>query len=92
VPGSRRPDREGTGIPAGRLPSFLAERRTFLLLGKARGHALCNDETSVTDTLPEAEQAAPEEVRHNPEARSLVSRLMPAGPDATSRCMSWQPE
>jgi hypothetical protein len=72
--------RRATQVPAGRLPGFLAERRTFLLLGKARGHALCDDVTSATDTLLEAEQAAPEEVRHNPEARSLVSRLMSVGP------------
>jgi hypothetical protein len=72
--------RRATQVPAGRLPGFLAERRTFLLLGKARGHALCDDVTSATDTLLEAEQAAPEEVRHNPEARSLVSLLMSVGP------------
>jgi len=77
--------RRATQIPAGQLPAFLRERRTFLLLGKARGHALCNDVTSATDTLLEAEQAAPEEVRHNPEARSLVSRLMSAGAGRNKR-------
>jgi len=72
--------RRAAQVPAGRLPSFLNERRTFLLLGKARGHALRNDATSAMDALLEAEQAAPEEIRHNPEARSLVSRLLSAGP------------
>lgn len=68
--------RRAAQVPAGRLPPFLTERRTFLLLGKARGHALGNDVTSATSTLLEAEQAAPEEIRHNPEARSLASRLL----------------
>jgi hypothetical protein len=72
--------RRAAQVPAGRLPPFLTERRTFLLLGKARGHALRNDATSAMDALLEAEQAAPEEIRHNPEARSLVSRLLSAGP------------
>ncbi len=36
--------------------------------------------TSATDTLLEAEQAAREEIRHNPEARSLVSRLLSVSP------------
>jgi hypothetical protein len=65
-------------VPAGRLPPFLAERRTFLLLGKARGHALCGDAGAATMALLEAEDAAPEEIHSNPEARSLVSRLLPA--------------
>jgi hypothetical protein len=68
--------RRAAQVPARRLPPFLAERRTFLLLGKARGHALSNDVTSATSALLEAEQAAPEEIRHNPEARSLASRLL----------------
>jgi hypothetical protein len=68
--------RRAAQVPAARLPPFLTERRTFLLLGKARGHALSNDVTSATSTLLEAEQAAPEEIRHNPEARSLASRLL----------------
>jgi hypothetical protein len=71
--------RRAAQVPLGRLPLFLNERRTFLLLGKARGHALRNDVTSATDTLVVAEQAAPEEIRHNPEARRLVSRLLSAG-------------
>jgi hypothetical protein len=76
--------RRAAQVPAGRLPPFLTERRTFLLLGKARGHALVNDATSAIDALLEAEQAAPEEIRHNPEARSLVSCLLSAGPGPSS--------
>jgi hypothetical protein len=70
--------RRASLVPAGRLPPLLAERRTFLLLGKARGHALRNDVTAATETLLEAEQAAPEEVRHSAEARSLLSSLLSA--------------
>jgi hypothetical protein len=70
--------RRAAQVPLSRLPSFLSERRTFLLLGKARGHALRSDMTSATDTLLAAEQAAPEEIRHNLEARLLVSRLLSA--------------
>lgn len=67
-------------VPAGQLPSFLAERRTFLLIGKARGYALRNDVPAATQTLLEAEQAGPEELRHNTEARSLVRSLLVASP------------
>jgi hypothetical protein len=72
--------RRAAQIPAGRLPPLLAERRAFLLLGKARGHALRADLTAATETLLEAERAAPEEFRHNTEARKLVLRLLTAGP------------
>lgn len=72
--------RRAERVPAGQLPAFLAERRTFLLLGKARGHALCNDVTAATTVLLDAEQAAPEEVRHNSAARSLISDLLAGGP------------
>ena len=70
--------RRAPRVPAESLPSFLAERRIFLLLGWARGHALCGDVTSASRTLLDAERAAPEEVRHNPDARSLVSTLLTA--------------
>ncbi len=72
--------RRAERAPAGELPPFLAERRTFLLLGKARGHALCNDADSAAGVLLDAEQAAPEEVRHNPRARSLAFRLLAETP------------
>jgi hypothetical protein len=73
--------RRAERVPAKLLPSFLAERRTFLLLGTARGHALCNDAASATTILLDAEQAAPEEIRHNPEARSLVFGLLSRSPE-----------
>ncbi len=72
--------RRASLIPAGQLPSFLAERRTFLLPGKARGHALCNDVASAAATLLEAEQAAPREIRNNADARRLVSHLLSSSP------------
>ncbi len=78
---------DGTGavtraaqIPAGKLPAHLAERRTFLLLGKARGHALCGDQESAALALLDAEHAAPEEVRRNPGARGLAASLLRATP------------
>jgi hypothetical protein len=71
--------RRAAQVPLGRLPAYLNERRTFLLLGEARGHALRNDVTSATGVLLVAEQAAPEEIRHHPQARLLVSRLLAAG-------------
>jgi hypothetical protein len=37
--------------------------------------ALCDDVMSASRTLLDAERAAPEEIRHNPDARSLVSTL-----------------
>ena len=72
--------RRAAQITAGRLPPMLAERRAFLLLDKARGHALRADLTAATETLLEAEQAAPEEFRHNTEARKLVLQLVTADP------------
>jgi hypothetical protein len=72
--------RRAMHIPAAELPVFLIERRAFLLLGTARGHALRKDVTSATDSLVEAERAAPEEIRRNPEARSLVLGLLSASP------------
>jgi len=62
------------------IVQFASDAMPFLLLGTARGHALSSDVTSATSTLLEAEQAAPEEIRHNPEARSLASRLLSISP------------
>jgi transcriptional regulator with XRE-family HTH domain len=67
--------RRASLISPGRLPPFLAERRTFLLLGKARGHALRREVAIAVETLLEAEQAAPEEVRRSAEVRSLLGFL-----------------
>ena len=67
-------------VPASQLPPFLAERRAFLLLSGARGYALRDDVTSATDALLAAEQAAPEEIHHNPVAQSLVIGLLSASP------------
>jgi len=67
-------------VPAGKLSSDLAERRTFLLIGKARGHALCGDLESAALALLDADHAAPEEVRRNPKARALTTHLLQASP------------
>jgi hypothetical protein len=69
--------RRASLISPRRLPPFLAERRTFLLLSKARGYALRSDAASAAETLLEAEHAAPEEVRQSAEARSLLPALQP---------------
>jgi hypothetical protein len=72
--------RRAEQIPIGTLPLFMAERRTFLLVGKARGYALRGDQASAAQLLLEADQAAPEEVRRNPHARALAASLAGAGP------------
>jgi hypothetical protein len=72
--------RRASLVPAGRLQPFLAERKTFLLLGKARGHALRHDVGSAAAALLEAEHAAPEEIRHNSDARRLILHLLSASP------------
>ncbi len=72
--------RRAEQIPLSRLPLFLAERRTFLLVGKARGYALRGDQASAAQLLLEADLAAPEEVRRNPHARALAASLAAAGP------------
>jgi transcriptional regulator with XRE-family HTH domain len=69
--------RRASLISPRRLPPFLAERRTFLLLSTARGYALRSEVASAAETLLEAEQAAPEEVRQSAEARSLLWSLRP---------------
>jgi hypothetical protein len=76
-------------IPAGRLPGYLAERRTWLLIGTARGHALRGDITAAAIALLDADQAAPEEVRRNPEAQGLLTALHDAspGPDEALRAL-----
>ena len=72
--------RRATQLPPGRLPLFLAERRTFLLLGTAQGHVLRGDRSAAAMALLDAEQAAPEEMRRNPRARALLAGLLQASP------------
>ena len=59
-----------------RLPPYLLERRTHLLIDVARGHAHRTDDPAAVATLLEAEQLAPEEVRYNPIASELVMVLL----------------
>jgi hypothetical protein len=59
-----------------RLPPYLLERRTHLLIDVARGHAHRADDRAAVATLLEAEQLAPEEVRYNPIASELVMVLL----------------
>lgn len=62
-------------IPPSRLPGYLAERRTWLLIGTARGHALRGDVTAAALALLDADHLAPEELRRNPDARTLLTTL-----------------
>jgi hypothetical protein len=62
-------------IPPSRLPGYLAERRTWLLIGTAHGHALRRDITAAALALLDAHQQAPEELRRNPDARTLLANL-----------------
>jgi hypothetical protein len=62
-------------IPVTRLPGYLAERRTWLLIGTARGHALRGDLTAAALALLDADHLAPEELRRNPDARTLLATL-----------------
>jgi hypothetical protein len=59
-----------------RLPPYLLERRTHLLIDVARGHAHRADDRAAVATLLEAEQLAFEEVRYNPIASELVMVLL----------------
>ena len=68
--------RRAERVRADRLPQLLSERRTFLLVGQARGYALCRNEASAATTLLEAAHEAPEEVHHNPEAHLLIYHLV----------------
>src|SRR5215204_547785 len=63
-------------VEPSRLPPYLLERRTHLLIDVARGHAHRADDPSAVATLQEAEQLAPEEVRYNPIASELVMVLL----------------
>jgi hypothetical protein len=63
-----------------RLPAFLTERRTYLLLGTARGHVQRRNLDAALAVLLTAERAAPEELRHSTQARMLVSGMLTANP------------
>jgi hypothetical protein len=68
--------RRARSIDSARLPQYLLERRTHLLIDVARGHANRADDPAAVATLLEAEQLAPEEVRYNPIASELIMVLL----------------
>ena len=68
--------RRARSVEPTRLPPYLVERRTHLLIDVARGHAHRADDPAAVATLLEAEQLAPEEVRYNPIASELVMVLL----------------
>jgi hypothetical protein len=68
--------RRAKSVVPTRLPPYLVERRSHLLIDVARGHAHRADDPAALATLLEAEQLAPEEVRYNPIASELVMVLL----------------
>jgi hypothetical protein len=68
--------RRARSIDSARLPPYLLERRTHLMIDVARGHANRADDPASVATLLEAERLAPEEVRYNPIASELITVLL----------------
>ena len=68
--------RRARSIDSARLPPYLLERRTHLMIDVARGHANRADDPASVATLLEAERLAPEEVRYNPIASELIMVLL----------------
>jgi hypothetical protein len=67
--------RRAEHVDVERLPPSLNERRGQFLIDLAQGHVLLGSDGLATDTLLQAEQTAPEEVRFNPTTHYLV-RIM----------------
>jgi tetratricopeptide (TPR) repeat protein len=66
-----------------KMPPMLLERRSTLLIDVARSQHIQRDRLAAGETLLEAERVAPEEVRYNPAARTLLGELVTA-PAVTS--------
>lgn len=73
---SREALRRAEQVDIARLPASLVERRTTLLIDIARSQAGQGDISAAGETVLEAEQLAPLEVRYNDVAHSLVCRLL----------------
>lgn len=58
------------------LPTSLAERRSAFLLDVARCHHLVGDQDAALETLLDAEQIAPQEIRYSGAAGELTARLL----------------
>jgi hypothetical protein len=74
-----RPAEAVRAIPARpiALPAGLAERHARFLIDVARCHAQTGNPRAAEDALAEAEQAAPDEVRHHRLTRDLLGELLP---------------
>jgi hypothetical protein len=68
--------RRGQHVEPDNLPSSLIERRGQFLIDLAKSYALTHDDQAAAATLIRAERIAPQELRHNGEARNLASDLL----------------
>jgi transcriptional regulator with XRE-family HTH domain len=68
--------RRAPALDLRRMPAPLLERRAHLLIDLARGHAQSRHDAAAGRALLHAEQIAPEEVRHNKWARTLLVDLL----------------
>lgn len=68
--------RRGHGVDTDSLPSSLVERRGQFLVDMAHAYILTKDAPAATAALVNAERAAPQEIRFNPEAHGMVRTLL----------------
>ena len=68
--------RRGEHVDVARLPPSLHERRGQFLIDLTQGHVLLGSDGLAIETLLRAELTAPEEVRFNPTAHSLVRTML----------------
>jgi hypothetical protein len=72
----------GQRVPAGHMPQ---ERRVSLLIDVARGLSLSAQDDEALSALLEAEQDAPQLVRHNPLVREMVRAMHRRAPVTVGR-------
>jgi hypothetical protein len=72
----------GQRLPAGHMPQ---ERRVSLLIDVARGLSLSAQDDEALSALLEAEQDAPQLVRHNPLVREMVRAMHRRAPVTAGR-------
>lgn len=68
--------RRAAYVDVDRLPASLNERRGQFFIDLAKGHVLLGSDGVATETLLQAEQTAPEEVRLNPTTHNLVHTML----------------
>ncbi len=74
-----RPEEAVRNIPSDpiRMPPQFAERAARFLIDVARSHAHTGEDRAAEDALAQAEQAAPDEVRHHRLTHQLIGDLLP---------------